>query len=83
MENNVVNTEPIQRTHQKIGKHLRATHYKLGLDGKKIIFKIIIFHYYIINYRLGLKVNINMNIYTKKESIKKKVSLQVKIQVFF
>ena len=37
MENNVVNTEtnqPIQRTHQKIGKHLRATHYKLGLDGK-------------------------------------------------
>ena len=37
MENNVVNTEinqPIQRTSQKIGKHLRATHYKLGVDGK-------------------------------------------------
>ena len=39
MENNVTateGTEPIQRTHQKIGKHLRATHYKLGVDGKKI-----------------------------------------------
>ena len=43
----VNNTEP-QQTHQslskKIGKHLRATHYKLGLDGKiqflKIYFKL-------------------------------------------
>ena len=38
MDNNaVINTEP-QNTHQplskKIGKHLRATHYKLGVDGK-------------------------------------------------
>ena len=34
MENNVVNTETYERTSQKIGKHLRATHYKLGADGK-------------------------------------------------
>ena len=33
MENNVSNNEPIQKTHQKIGKHLRETHYKLGVDG--------------------------------------------------
>jgi len=33
MENNVLVTEPQQRTSKKIGKHLRATHYKLGLDG--------------------------------------------------
>ena len=36
MENNVINAEtnqPIQRASQKIGKHLRATHYKLGVDG--------------------------------------------------
>ena len=46
MENNVVNTEPIQKTHQKIGKHLRATHYKLGADGKKF------FHINIKNYNL-------------------------------
>ena len=33
MENNVTKTEQIQRTAQKIGKILRATHYKLGVDG--------------------------------------------------
>lgn len=32
-DNNVIKTEPIQKTHKKIGKHLRATHYKLGRDG--------------------------------------------------
>jgi len=31
--NNVQNVEPLQRTSKKIGKHLRATHYKLGRDG--------------------------------------------------
>jgi hypothetical protein len=44
MENNVVNTEPvqpIQRTSQKIGKHLRATHYKLGIEGKTYFYKYI------------------------------------------
>lgn len=38
METNVVlNTEPQQPNQslsKKIGKHLRATHYKLGVDGK-------------------------------------------------
>ena len=33
MENKVQVTEPYERTHHKIGKALRATHYKLGLDG--------------------------------------------------
>jgi len=37
MENNVVNNNEAQPLHQslskKIGKHLRATHYKLGVDG--------------------------------------------------
>ena len=32
--NNATSNEPIQRTSKKIGKHLRATHYKLGADGK-------------------------------------------------
>ena len=32
--NNATNNEPIQRTSKKIGKHLRATHYKLGAEGK-------------------------------------------------
>ena len=54
--NNVVNTEtsqPITRTSQKIGKHLRATHYKLGLDGKLffLIISNIILNYYL--YRMG------------------------------
>ena len=26
--------QPVQRAYQKIGKHLRATHYKLGIDSK-------------------------------------------------
>ena len=29
-----ITEQPIQRTYQKIGKHLRATHYKLGIDSK-------------------------------------------------
>lgn len=42
MENNVVNNTEPQESQQpklrqsmskKIGKHLRATHYKLGIDG--------------------------------------------------
>jgi hypothetical protein len=35
MENNVTTiSEPKQRLYKKIGKHLRASHYKLGIDGK-------------------------------------------------
>ena len=44
--NNVTNAEtsqPIQRTSQKIGKHLRATHYKLGADGKNYLYLLIFF----------------------------------------
>ena len=42
MENNtaVMNTEPQQPRQplsKKIGKHLRATHYKLGVDGNYFI----------------------------------------------
>ena len=33
MENKIVNTEPHQSIGKKIGKHLRETHYKLGVDG--------------------------------------------------
>ena len=43
MENNVTNTEPYERTSQKIGKHLRATHYKLGADGKNYLYLLIFF----------------------------------------
>jgi hypothetical protein len=32
--NNATNNDPIQKTSKKIGKALRATHYKLGADGK-------------------------------------------------
>ena len=46
MENEVVNnTEPQQLRQslsKKIGKHLRETHYKLGVDG--ISFFLIFFH---------------------------------------
>jgi hypothetical protein len=56
MENNgstnVMNTEPYERTSQKIGKHLRATHYKLGGDGNKILYNII-FNYVTNKNRLG------------------------------
>ena len=34
MEDKILKTEPHQRLSKKIGKHLRATHYKLGVDGK-------------------------------------------------
>ena len=55
MENNVVNNTEPQQLHQslskKIGKHLRATHYKLGLDG--ISYYLYLSHIYITNkYRL-------------------------------
>ena len=36
MENNATNIQNYQRTSKKIGKHLRATHYKLGADGKQL-----------------------------------------------
>ena len=45
MENNVSNTEPYERTSHKIGKHLRATHYKLGVDGKKIYIIYLIYFF--------------------------------------
>jgi len=45
MENNVANTEPYERTSQKIGKHLRATHYKLGVDGKQIYIIYLIYFF--------------------------------------
>jgi hypothetical protein len=41
MENKVQMTEPYERTSHKIGKHLRATHYKLGRDGNKNIYNIM------------------------------------------
>ena len=45
MENDAKTQEqPVQRAYQKIGKHLRATHYKLGIDSK--ISFIIMFSYF-------------------------------------